>query len=61
MEYIGDVFYEYGGGLYANLTNRCPDRCEFCIRYMVDSLGGADSLWLKREPTMDEIKELLNQ
>ena len=53
MEYIGDVFYEYGGGLYANLTNRCPDRCEFCIRYMVDSLGGADSLWLKREPTLD--------
>ncbi len=61
MEYIGDVFYEYGGGLYANLTNRCPDRCEFCIRYMVDSLGGADSLWLKREPTMDEIKELLSE
>ena len=61
MEYIGDVFYDYGGGLYANLTNRCPDRCEFCIRYMVDSLGGADSLWLKREPTMDEIKELLGE
>ena len=61
MEYIGDVFYEYGGGLYANLTNRCPDRCEFCIRYMVGSLGGADSLWLKREPTMEEIKELLSQ
>ena len=61
MEYIGDVFYEYGGGLYANLTNRCPDRCEFCIRYMVDSLGGADSLWLKREPTLDEIKELIDE
>ena len=41
MENIGDVFYEYGGGLYANLTNRCPDRCEFCIRYMVGALGGA--------------------
>ncbi len=61
MEYIGDVFYEYGGGLYANITNRCPDRCEFCIRYMVDSLGGADSLWLRREPTMDEIMELLDE
>ncbi|MBQ1431007.1 MAG: radical SAM protein [Firmicutes bacterium] len=61
MEYIGDVFYEYGGGLYANITNKCPDRCEFCIRYMVDSLGGADSLWLKREPTMEEILGLLDQ
>ena len=61
MEYIGDVFYDYGGGLYANITNRCPDRCEFCIRYMVDSLGGADSLWLKREPTQEEIYELLDE
>ena len=61
MEYIGDVFYDYGGGLYANITNKCPDRCEFCIRYMVDSLGGADSLWLKREPTQEEIYELLDE
>lgn len=59
MEYIGDIFYEYGGGLYANLTNRCPCRCEFCIRDMVGALGDADSLWLRREPTMDEIKEML--
>ena len=61
MEYIGDVFYEYGGGLYANLTNKCPCRCEFCIRDMVGALGGADSLWLRREPTIDEIKELLGE
>ena len=61
MEYIGDVFYEYGGGLYANLTNKCPCRCEFCIRDMVGALGDADSLWLKREPTLDEIKELLSE
>lgn len=61
MEYIGDVFYKYGDGLYANITNKCPCRCEFCIRDMVDSLGTADSLWLKREPTPEEIKELLDQ
>ena len=61
MEYIGDIFYEYGGGLYANLTNRCPCRCEFCIRDMVGALGGADSLWLRREPTLDEIKELISE
>lgn len=61
MEYIGDVFYEYGGGLYANLTNKCPCRCEFCIRDMVGALGDADSLWLRREPTLDEIKELLQE
>ena len=59
MEYIGDVFYDYGGGLYVNMTNRCPCRCEFCIRDLVGSLGDADSLWLKREPTEEEIFEML--
>ena len=61
MEYIGDVLYDYARGLYVNMTNRCPCRCEFCIRDMVDSLGDADSLWLKREPTVEEVKEMLGQ
>ena len=60
-EEIGDVFYDYGRGLYANITNRCPCRCQFCIRDMTDSLGSADSLWLKREPTVAEVIELLGQ
>ncbi len=55
MDYIGDVIYEYAGGLYINMTNRCPCRCDFCIRDMARSLGDADSLWLKREPTFDEL------
>ncbi len=59
MEHIGDVLYDYAGGLYINMTNRCPCRCDFCIRYMTDSLGEADSLWLKREPDVEELKELL--
>lgn len=59
MENMGDVLYDYASGLYVNLTNRCPCRCEFCIRNMVDSLGDADSLWLKREPSVSEVKEML--
>lgn len=59
MEYIGDVFYDYGGSLYVNMTNRCPCRCTFCIRDMVDALGDADSLWLKREPSRDELLTML--
>ncbi len=58
-EEIGDVLYDYGSGLYANITNRCPCACEFCIRTMTDSLGSADSLWLKREPTPEEVIEML--
>ena len=61
MEAIGDVLYEYGGGLYVNMTNRCPCRCDFCIRNMTDSLGGADSLWLKREPSAAEVIQMLKQ
>lgn len=61
MEYIGDVFYDYGGGLYVNMTKKCPCRCAFCIRDMVDSLGDADSLWLKREPSMEELLAMLKQ
>ena len=61
MEYIGDVFYDYGGGLYVNMTNKCPCRCAFCIRDMVDSLGDADSLWLKREPSKEELIKMLKQ
>lgn len=58
-EEIGEVFYDYGRGLYANITNRCTNRCEFCIRNMTDGLGTADSLWLKREPTVEECIEML--
>ena len=58
-EKIGDVLYDYGRGLYANITNRCPCRCEFCIRNMTDALGSADSLWLKREPTVEEVEKML--
>lgn len=59
VEGIGTVLYDYGRGLYANITNKCPCRCEFCIRDMTDGLGSADSLWLKREPSVDEFIEIL--
>lgn len=50
-----ETVYEYGGGLYVNLTNRCPCRCNFCIRSQADGLGSADSLWLEHEPTAGEV------
>ena len=59
MESIGTVLYDYGEGLYVNLTNKCPCRCSFCVREQMDGVGDADSLWLKREPTAEEVKALL--
>ncbi len=50
-----DFMYDYGDGVYFNLTNRCPCRCEFCIRSKVDALGSAENLWLKNEPSVDEV------
>ena len=44
--------------LYINLTNRCTNKCKFCIRYTDTGVGGTD-LWLEHEPEFDEIKEAL--
>lgn len=49
------ITYEVGSGLYVNTTNRCSNACEFCVRSTVESYYG--DLWLKREPTVEEICE----
>ncbi len=46
--------YRVGDGIYINLTNRCTNRCTFCIRNNGDGAYGSDSLWLKKEPTPEE-------
>jgi TatD family-associated radical SAM protein len=50
------VTYTVGDGLYLNITNKCTNSCDFCIRNEGDGAYGSDSLWLEREPTLDEIK-----
>ena len=49
------VLYEVHNGLYVNMTNRCPCACTFCLRQEKDFVGNADSLWLEREPSADEV------
>jgi len=49
------ITYRVGDGLYINITNRCSNDCEFCIRRHSDSIGDAGSLWLNREPSCEEI------
>ena len=49
------ITYAVDGGLYINVTNRCTNRCDFCIRNNGDGAYGSDSLWLEREPSEDEI------
>lgn len=59
--------YVLGDKLYLNITNRCSNACDFCIRsgrskekekdqWQSDAdLVGTDALWLKREPTVEEV------
>ena len=49
------ITYIVDGKLYVNITNKCSNRCEFCIRNNGDGAYGSDSLWLEREPTREEI------
>ena len=49
------VTYEVDGALYLNVTNRCTNNCDFCIRHNGDGAYGSDPLWLEREPSEDEI------
>ena len=51
------ITYEYGKNLYVNLTNRCPNRCEFCLRTHSAGSIYAEDLWLEREPSKEEILE----
>lgn len=42
-------------GLYVNLTNRCNNDCPFCLRQK-KVMAAENSLWLEKEPTVDEVK-----
>lgn len=53
------IFYEVHGGLYVNLTNRCPCSCTFCLRQTRDHMENSGSLWLEHEPTAEEIDAAL--
>ena len=46
------ITYTHRDGLYVNMTNRCSNRCDFCVRSYGDTLYG--DLWLEREPTVAE-------
>lgn len=53
-----NIAYPFEGHLYINLTNRCTNKCKFCIRFTPSGVDGID-LWLEREPTVEEIKDAL--
>lgn len=49
------ITYPVKTGIYVNMTNRCPCACTFCLRHNGEGVYGSDSLWLEREPTVEEV------
>ncbi|MBE6606845.1 MAG: radical SAM protein [Ruminococcaceae bacterium] len=47
------ITYSCDNSLYINVTNRCTNSCDFCVRDHGDELYG--NLWLEREPEVNEI------
>lgn len=50
------ILYEVYNNLYVNLTNKCPCKCTFCLRQGRDEMNNSGSLWLEREPAVEEVK-----
>ena len=56
------VTYEYGKNLYVNMTNHCPNRCDFCLRNNSDGSLYATNLWYRNgEPSKEEVWENLQR
>lgn len=55
------ITYPVYNGIYVNMTNRCPCACTFCLRKQSDHVYGSDSLWLEREPTLEEVCESIDK
>ena len=49
--------YVVDKNIYINLTNRCSNRCEFCVRYYDKPIYG--DLWIKSEPSADDVISIL--
>lgn len=48
--------YEYGKNLYINMTNQCPNNCDFCLRHNSSGSLYAKNLWYKGgEPAKEDI------
>ncbi|WP_262370182.1 radical SAM protein [Dictyoglomus thermophilum] len=57
---MSETVYQLGNSLYLNITNRCTNRCVFCIRNFTDRVGDK-KLVLHKEPSSLEIIESLKK
>lgn len=56
----GEIVYKIRDRLYLNITHRCTNACDFCVRFDSDFVKG-HNLKIDKEPTSDElIKSIAN-
>jgi len=54
----GEIAYRIRESLYLNVTNRCTNRCTFCIKFHSDFVKGYN-LRLSHEPSEEELKKAI--
>ena len=57
---MNNYVYILNNKIYINLTNRCSNRCDFCIRQGREGMGDT-TLWIDEEPTAEDVVEQLPQ
>lgn len=55
---MNNYVYVIKNKIYINLTNRCSNNCDFCIRNGRQGMEGT-SLWIDEEPTVEDVLEQL--
>ncbi|MCX5751245.1 MAG: TatD family nuclease-associated radical SAM protein [Candidatus Saganbacteria bacterium] len=56
---MNSIAYQIGKSLYLNITNRCTNECNFCIRYKKRQFNNESPLWLEKEPSTQEILDAI--
>ena len=55
---MNNYVYVLNNKIYINLTNRCSNDCDFCIRRDRKGMGNT-ALWITEEPTAEDVIEQL--
>ena len=56
----GEIAYKIRDSLYLNITNRCTNKCSFCVRFHSDYVKG-HHLRLSHEPSEEEMKKAIGE
>ena len=58
MPELAEIAYRIRDSLYLNITNRCTNKCSFCMKFRSDYVKG-HRLRLEHEPSEEEIKRAI--